>query len=83
MQFQSDLLNVDVLRPECVETTALGAAYLAGMAVGYWKDQEDIRKNWALSRTFHADMVQEQRKLLLAGWERAVKCALAWADYDI
>ncbi|MGN0414963.1 MAG: glycerol kinase GlpK [Agathobacter sp.] len=80
MQFQSDLLNVDVLRPECVETTALGAAYLAGIAVGYWKDQEDIRKNWALSRTFHAQMAQEQRERLLAGWERAVKCALVWAE---
>ena len=80
MQFQSDLLNVDVLRPECVETTALGAAYLAGIAVGYWKDQEDIRKNWALSRTFHAGMVQERRERLLAGWKRAVKCALVWAE---
>ena len=80
MQFQSDLLNVDVLRPECVETTALGAAYLAGIAVGYWKDQEDIRKNWALSRTFHAGMAQEQRERLLAGWKRAVKCALVWAE---
>ena len=80
MQFQSDLLNVDVLRPECVETTALGAAYLAGIAVGYWKDQEDIRKNWALSRTFHAGMAQEHRERLLAGWKRAVKCALAWAE---
>lgn len=80
MQFQSDLLNVDVLRPECVETTALGAAYLAGIAVGYWKDQEDIRKNWALSRTFHAGMTQEQRERLLDGWKRAVKCALAWAE---
>ena len=49
MQFQSDVLGVDVLRPECVETTALGAAYLAGLAVGYWDDVDDIRKNWALS----------------------------------
>lgn len=80
MQFQSDILNVDVLRPECVETTALGAAYLAGIAVGYWKDTEDIRKNWALSNTFHADMNEERRQELLTGWNKAVKCALLWAE---
>ena len=80
MQFQADVLDVNVLRPECVETTALGAAYLAGLAVGYWKDLEDIRNNWALSRLFEADMPQELRKQKLAGWERAVRCALAWAE---
>ena len=80
MQFQSDVLNVDVLRPECVETTALGAAYLAGIAVGYWKDLEDVRRNWALSNTFHPDMAEEKREKLLSGWKRAVKCALAWAE---
>ena len=80
MQFQSDVLNVDVLRPECVETTALGAAYLAGIAVGYWKDLEDIRRNWALFNTFHPDMPEEKREKLLSGWKRAVKCALAWAE---
>ena len=80
MQFQSDVLNVDVLRPECVETTALGAAYLAGIAVGYWKDLEDIRRNWALSNTFHPAMPEEKREKLLSGWKRAVKCALAWAE---
>ena len=80
MQFQSDILNVDVLRPECVETTALGAAYLAGIAVGYWKDKDDIRKNWAISNTFHPDLADAGRQELLSGWERAVRCALAWAD---
>ena len=60
MQFQADILGVDVLRPQCVETTALGAAYLAGIAVGYWEDVEDVRANWALSRTFHADMTDEK-----------------------
>ena len=80
MQFQSDVLNVDVLRPECIETTALGAAYLAGIAVGYWKDLEDVRRNWALSNTFHPDMPEEKREKLLSGWKRAVKCALAWAE---
>lgn len=80
MQFQADVLDVNVLRPECVETTALGAAYLAGLAVGYWKDLEDIRNNWALSRSFEADMLQELRKQKLDGWERAIRCALAWAE---
>ncbi|MGN0438779.1 MAG: glycerol kinase GlpK [Lachnospiraceae bacterium] len=80
MQFQSDILNVDVLRPKCVETTALGAAYLAGLAVGYWEDLEDIRKNWALSETFHPDMLKEKREKLLSGWKRAVKCALVWTE---
>ena len=80
MQFQADVLDVNVLRPECVETTALGAAYLAGLAVGYWKDLEDIRNNWALSRLFEADMPQELRKQKLDGWERAIRCALAWAE---
>ena len=80
MQFQSDVLGVDVLRPECVETTALGAAYLAGLAVGYWEDVDDIRKNWALSKTFAADMSEELRNEKLAGWKRAVRCALAWAE---
>ena len=80
MQFQADILNVDVLRPKCVETTALGAAYLAGLAVGYWKDIDDIRKNWALSRVFHADVPEEQRSRKLEGWKRAVRCALAWTE---
>lgn len=80
MQFQADLLEVDVQRPQCVETTAMGAAYLAGIAVGYWRDTEDICKNWALSKTFQADMQTWKREQLLKGWKRAVKCALAWAD---
>lgn len=80
MQFQADILNVDVLRPKCVETTALGAAYQAGLAVGCWKDIHDIRKNWALSRVFHADVPEEQRSRKLAGWKRAVRCALAWME---
>ncbi len=80
MQFQADMLNVDVLRPQCVETTALGAAYLAGLAVGYWEDIDDIRKNWALSNVFQADMTDAQRSRKLEGWKRAVRCALAWAE---
>ncbi len=80
MQFQSDVLSADVLRPSCVETTALGAAYLAGLAVGYWADTEEIRRNWALSDTFHPTMSGQRRKELLKGWARAVKCALVWAQ---
>ena len=80
MQFQADMLNVDVLRPQCIETTALGAAYLAGLAAGYWKDIDDIRKNWALSKVFHADMTEEQRSQKLEGWKRAVRCTLAWTE---
>ena len=52
MQTQSDIIDAPVQRPKCVETTAMGAAYLAGLAVGYWKDREDVRKNWAIERTF-------------------------------
>ncbi|MGN0205475.1 MAG: glycerol kinase GlpK [Coprococcus sp.] len=80
MQFQSDLLNRTVLRPECIETTALGAAYLAGLAVGYWTDKEEIRENWALSRTFTPNMTEEKRTRLLNGWKKAVKCAFDWEE---
>lgn len=79
MQFQADILNVNVARPECIETTALGAAYLAGIAVGYWKDRDDVRANWALSRTFVPEMEEEYRKKLLKGWKKAVSRARDWA----
>lgn len=79
MQFQSDILNVDVARPECIETTALGAAYLAGIAVGYWKDRDDVKSNWALSRTFTPDMEEGTRRKLLKGWKKAVSRARDWA----
>lgn len=79
MQFQADILHVQVARPECIETTALGAAYLAGLAVGYWRNCEDVRENWALQRTFVPEMEQERRERLLSDWKRAVKCAFGWA----
>lgn len=82
MQFQADLLDADVERPCCIETTALGAAYLAGLAVGYWSDQEDIRKNWALEHTFEPRMPKEERKKNLKRWKRAVYCALNWEKED-
>ena len=80
MQFQSDILHLDVLRTECVETTALGAAYLAGIAVGYWKDTEDIRDNWKLSRTFHPEMEADKRKKQIRGWKKAVQRSFSWAE---
>ncbi len=79
MQFQADILNVQVARPECIETTALGAAYLAGLSVGVWKNQEDVCANWALQRTFSPDMTQEYREELLEGWKKAVRCSFGWA----
>lgn len=78
MQFQSDVLGVQVDRPEVIETTALGAAYLAGLAVGYWKDQEDVSKNWAISRSFNPEMDGEKREKLLEGWHEAVKRSMGW-----
>ena len=80
MQFQADLLNIQVERPECIETTALGAAYLAGLAVGYWQGKEDIKKNWKIDRTFLSSIEDEKRNDLVKGWNRAVKCACAWAE---
>ncbi|GCD09906.1 glycerol kinase GlpK [Clostridium tagluense] len=73
MQFQSDILGVQVDRPEVIETTALGAAYLAGLAVGYWKSKGEVAENWAISRTFTANMTVEKREDLLKGWHTAVK----------
>ncbi len=75
LQFQSDIMDVTVYRPQCIETTALGAAYLAGLAVGYWKDKEEIRENWNLDASFSASMERKKRGRLLNGWRRAVKCA--------
>lgn len=79
MQFQADILNCNVLRPECIETTALGAAYLAGLAAGYWRNREEIRKNWALQRRFAPSMSPEERSDLWAGWKKAVSRAFHWA----
>ncbi len=80
MKFQADIAGCDVKRPECVETTALGAAYLAGLAVGYYRDKDEIRENWQLGRRFEHDMAPEKREELLKGWNRAVKAALYWAN---
>lgn len=76
MQFQADILGGTVYRPKCIETTALGAAYLAGLATGYFESKEEICKNWELSREFTHEMSENHRKELLKGWKKAVKCAL-------
>ena len=80
MQFQSDILATEVHRPKCIETTALGAAYLAGLAVGYWESLEDIRSNWAIDRVFSPDMETEKKEELLKGWHKAVRCAQLWGE---
>ena len=79
MQFQADILGSGVRRPGCIETTAMGAAYLAGLAVGYWNDREEIRKIWSLESSFEPSMEKEKRERLLKGWKRAVTCSLGWA----
>lgn len=78
MQFQSDLLNVPVERPEINETTALGVAYLAGLAVGYWKDREEIAQQWNMEKSFEPDMEESRREDLYAGWKKAVNAAMAF-----
>ena len=78
MQFQADILDGDVIRPECIETTALGAAYLAGLATGFWKDTAEIEKNWHIERTFTPSIGTEKRETLLNGWHKAVSRAKSW-----
>lgn len=80
MQFQSDITGAPVMRPRCVETTATGAAYLAGLAVGYWKDLQDIRSNWAIDRTFCPEITEEDRSQRINGWNRAVQRSLGWLE---
>jgi glycerol kinase len=79
MQFQSDILTVKVLRPEIIETTALGAAYLAGLATGFWKDIETIAAQWKVDATFLPQMENEVKEKKLAAWQRAVTAVLAWS----
>lgn len=78
MQFQADILNTKVLRPTVTETTALGAAYLAGLAVGYWKDTDDIQQQWQLNKLFEPHMDDASRTALTNGWKRAVEATVAW-----
>lgn len=80
MQFQADIINTPVLRPACIESTALGAAYMAGLAVGYWADQDEIVEKWAVSRAFEPRMEEGVRASLLKGWGKAVKRSLSWNE---
>jgi len=80
MQFQSELLQTKVVRPKITETTALGAAYLAGLAVGYWGSMDDIRKQWQIGKVFAPGLAAEKTESLIEGWHRAVKAAEAWAS---
>ena len=79
MQTQADIIHAPVNRPSCVETTAMGAAYLAGLAVGYWADKEEVRKNWAINKTFEPMIDKTLRAERIKGWNKAVKYAYGWA----
>jgi glycerol kinase len=78
MQFQADILNVDVIRPRVTETTALGAAYAAGLAVGFWPDTDSLKKNWQAHTTWYPDMDDTRRAQLYGSWQKAVKKSLGW-----
>jgi glycerol kinase len=80
MQFQSDLIGTRVIRPKITETTALGAAYLAGLAVGYWKDTRDLEQQWQLDRAFMPEMSSETVNTLIKGWKRAIGAAISWSQ---
>lgn len=82
MQTQADVSQAPVHRPNCVETTAMGAAYLAGLAVGYWKDKEDVKKNWSIDRIFQPQIEKETRQKMLSGWKKAVRYAHGWAKEE-
>jgi glycerol kinase len=79
MQFQADILDVPVIRPRVTETTALGAAYAAGLAVGYWRDLDDLRANWGQDRAWSPSMGDDTRTRLFAGWKKAVSRSFDWA----
>ena len=79
MQTQADIINAPVERPRCVETTAMGAAYLAGLAVGYWSSKEDVINNWAIDKVFMPEISEEDRAKKVAGWNKAVKYSYGWA----
>ncbi|MCA9418372.1 MAG: hypothetical protein KC917_19005 [Candidatus Omnitrophica bacterium] len=78
MQFQADMLNAPVVRPKVIETTALGAAYAAGLATGYWASTDDIVANWRADRTWRPAMDQGQREKLFSSWNKAVSRSLDW-----
>ena len=79
MQIQSDIIQAPVHRPVCVETTAMGAAYLAGLAVGYWTSKEDVIRNWSIDKVFNPEISEKDRNKRVAGWNKAVRCVYGWA----
>ncbi len=82
MQTQANIIDAPVKRPQCIETTAMGAAYLAGLAVGYWKDKDEVIKNWAIDEIFTSKIGEKERKKKIKGWKKAVKYAYGWAKDD-
>lgn len=82
MQTQADVIGAPVHRPECIETTAMGAAYLAGLSVGYWKNKEAVRENWSVDRIFEPQIQEEERQQKTAGWKKAVRYAFDWAKQE-
>ncbi len=80
MQFQSDPFGFKIIRPKTLETTALGAAYLAGLAVGYWKSVDDIQSQWIVDKEFHPVLEKEKVNNMLHYWHKAVKCAQNWIE---
>lgn len=82
MQTQADLIDAPVNRPRCVETTAMGAAYLAGLAVGYWASKEDVIKNWSIDRVFEPNIPEDKRTKMISGWNKAVGCSYGWAKEE-
>ncbi len=82
MQTQADIIGAPVNRPQCVETTAMGAAYLAGLAVGYWANKEEVIRNWTIERTFEPTIEEEKRDIMIRGWNKAVKYAYGWAKEE-
>jgi glycerol kinase len=80
MQFQSDIVNVPVVRPKITETTALGAAYAAGLAVGYWRSRDDLLGNWQVDKRWTPQMNENRRVALFGSWQKAVGRSLDWVD---
>jgi glycerol kinase len=80
MQFQSDILNVPVIRPSVTETTALGAAYAAGLAVGFWPNTDVLRRNWAVDKTWQPSMSEQQRETGIRCWKKAVERSFDWVE---
>ena len=83
MQFQADILGVPVVRPKVIETTALGAAYAAGIAVGFWQGEQDVIDNWSEDKRWEPSMDEESRERLLRLWKKAIERTLDWVDEDV